>query len=236
MESKIIPVIIIPTYNEKENIKKLLKQIFLQNIENLSIIIVDDNSPDGTAQIAEGFRQNKPITIIKRTGKLGLGSAYIEGFKKAIEMSATHIFQMDADLSHDPKDLKKLLDATKNAYLSIGSRKIKSGKIIGWNYKRKLMSNGAMFFSRILLNLKTRDVTSGFRCFKTETLKKINFATVKSNGYAFQEEMLYRTEKGGLTVTEIPVTFTDRQKGRSKLSKKDILEFFSIIIKLKVKR
>ncbi len=236
MESKIIPVIVIPTYNERGNIEKLLEQIFLQNIENLYIIIVDDNSPDGTAQIVENFRQNKPITIIKRSGKLGLGSAYITGFKKAIEMSATHIFEMDADFSHDPKDLKKLLDATKNADLSIGSRKIIGGKIIGWNIWRKFMSSGAMFFSKILLGLKTKDVTSGFRCFKTETLKKINYTTVKSNGYAFQEEMLYRTEQAGLLVKEIPVTFTDRQKGKSKLSKKDILEFFSTIIKLKIKK
>ncbi len=236
MESKILPIIVIPTYNERENVEQLLEQIFLQNIENLYVIIVDDNSPDGTAKIVENFRQNKPITIIKRSAKLGLGSAYISGFKKAIEMDATHIFEMDADLSHDPKDLKRLLDATKNADLSIGSRKIIGGKIIGWNYKRKLMSGGAMLFSKILLDLKTKDITSGFRCFRTETLKKINFTTVKSNGYAFQEEMLYRTEQTGLLVKEIPITFTDRQKGKSKLSKKDILEFFSTIIKLKIKK
>jgi len=230
------PVVVIPTYNESANIEKLLKKIFALNIPNLEVIVVDDNSPDGTADIINQL----PVTsyqlhLIKRRGKLGLGSAYLEGFKKALSLGADYIFEMDADFSHDPNDIPRMIEAAQNADLAIGSRKIPGGKIVGWNLLRKFMSNGAMWLSRLLLRLKVRDVTSGFRCFKRRVLETIPLDEIKSNGYAFQEEMLYRAQKAGFLITEIPVTFVDRQKGKSKLSKKDIIEFFLIILKLKQK-
>ena len=165
---------------------------------------------------------------------MGLGSAYITGFTRAIELGAEYIFEMDADLSHDPDDIGKLLSACQNgADLTIGSRKIPGGKIEGWNWRRKLMSNGAMWFSRLILGLEAKDVTAGFRCFKKNTLEKIELDGIKSNGYAFQEELLYRTQKSGFKIVEVPVVFRDRTKGKSKLNRKDIIEFFLVMLKLK---
>ncbi len=233
------PIIIIPTYNESQNIEKLLKKIFSLNIPNLEVIIVDDNSPDGTAQIVRNLSIlqsfNLRLHLISRPAKLGLGSAYLEGFKKALSLGADYIFEMDADFSHDPDDIPRMLEAAQNSDLVLGSRKIAGGKIIGWGWTRKFISNGAMWLSRFLLGLKVHDVTSGFRCFKRRVLETIPLDEIKSNGYAFQEEMLYRAQKMGFTISEIPVTFIDRQEGKSKLSKKDIVEFFLIIFKLKLK-
>lgn len=228
-------IIILPTYNESENIEKLINKIFSLNIPNLEILVVDDNSPDGTANIVKNLQSKYPLHIIERAGKLGLGSAYIAGFKKALELNADFIFEMDADFSHDPDDLPAMIEASKNYDLVIGSRKIHGGKIIGWGWTRKFMSNGAMWLSRILLGLKAKDVTAGFRCFNAQVLKTLNLDKIKSNGYAFQEELLYKTQKADFTITEIPVTFIDRREGKSKLSKKDIIEFFLIIFKLRFK-
>ncbi len=227
-------IVVIPTYNEADNIEKLIQQIFSLNLPGLEILIVDDNSPDGTSEIINKLQiTNYKLHLIKRTSKLGLGSAYIAGFKKALKLGADYIFEMDADFSHNPQDIPRMLEAIQNADLVIGSRKIPGGKIIGWNWWRKFMSNGAMWFSRILLNLQTRDVTAGFRCFRREVLEKIDLDKITSNGYAFQEEMLYRTEKADFKILEIPVIFVDRQAGQSKLNKKDILEFFITIFKLR---
>ena len=228
-------IIVIPTYNEKENIEKLINKIFALNIIGLEILVVDDNSPDGTAQVVKNLQSKYPLHILERASKLGLGSAYIAGFKKALELQADRIFEMDADFSHDPDDLPAILESAKNYDLVIGSRKIAGGKIIGWGFTRKFMSNGAMWLSRILLGLKAKDVTAGFRCFNSQVLKTLNLDEIKSNGYAFQEELLYKTQKAGFTITEIPVTFIDRREGKSKLSKKDIIEFFLIILKLRLK-
>jgi len=225
------PIIVIPTYNEAKNIEKLLFRIFSLNIANLEVIVVDDNSPDGTANIAETCSKHHPITVLRRPTKSGLGSAYKDGFALALQKHADKIIEMDADLSHDPDDLPRMLH--EDVDLVIGSRKIKGGKIIGWNWWRTFMSSGAMWFSRLLLGLKTKDVTAGFRCFTAHGLTTIDYKTVHSNGYAFQEEMLYLTEKHNLTVKEIPVTFVDREQGKSKLSKKDIIEFFIVMMKLR---
>jgi dolichol-phosphate mannosyltransferase len=179
------------------------------------------------------FGERSKIEVLHRAGKLGLGSAYRAGFKYCLEKQADFIFEMDADFSHDPNDIPKLLMTVQNgADLAIGSRKIKGGKILGWNWKRKLYSNGAMWFARILLHLKTKDITAGFRCFRAEALKKINYENIKSNGYAFQVEMIYRLERAGLKIVEVPVVFPDRELGKSKLNKKDIIEFFGRVIRL----
>lgn len=226
--------IIIPTYNEKENIRPLVERIFAQRISNLTVIFVDDNSPDGTADEISHFSGQYSIEIIKRPGKLGIGSAYIAGFKKALAEQYNLIMEMDADMSHAPEDVPEIIAAAlSGADLVIGSRKIAGGKIVGWNCRRHLMSNGAMLVARLFLGLKTKDVTAGFRCYKREVLEKIDLDKIKSNGYAFQEEMLFLTEKFGYKVVEVPVTFTDREYGKSKLSGKDILEFFKVMIKLR---
>lgn len=231
--------IVIPTYNEAKNIEKLINKIFALNIPELEILVVDDNSPDDTGEVVNRLLTidySQKLHLIKRLGKLGLGSAYIAGFKKALDMNADYIFEMDADFSHDPDDIPRLIEKMQNADLVIGSRKIPGGKVIGWGWTRKFMSNGAMWFSRLLLGLKTKDVTAGFRCFSKKVLQTIPLAEIKSNGYAFQEELLYRTEKAGFKITEIPVTFIDRQEGKSKLNKKDIWEFFIRMIKLKISK
>jgi len=225
------PIVVIPTYNEKDSIAKLINALFLQSIPGLEVIIVDDNSPDGTGQIVKKLAHHFPIHLLERPKKLGLGSAYIAGFNKALGLGADRIFEMDADFSHDPDDVKRMLAV--DADLVIGSRKIAGGKIIGWGWIRKFMSTGAMWFARLILGLKVKDVTAGFRCFKRGTLEHIDLNLIKSNGYAFQEELLYKTQKGGFSIVEIPVTFVDRQEGKSKLSKKDIFEFFIVMIRLR---
>jgi dolichol-phosphate mannosyltransferase len=229
--------IIIPTYNERDNIERLIYEICKQQINDLRILVVDDGSPDETGKIVENLGSELPVEVLHRTGKLGLGSAYRDGFRYCLEKQADFVFEMDADFSHDPKDISKLLTVAQNgADLAIGSRKIKGGKILGWNWQRKLYSNGARLFGRILLNLKTKDITAGFRCFRAETLKKINYEMIKSNGYAFQVEMIYRMERAGLKIVEVPVIFPDRKLGKSKLNKKDIVEFFGRVIKLIFKK
>jgi len=225
--------IVLPTYNEAENLPQLVAAIFDLAIPDLSVIVIDDHSPDGTGQIADDLAQKYPISVIHRSGKLGLGSAYRDGFDHCLKFGAEYIFEMDADFSHQPKDLPRLLKAVRGgADLAIGSRKIPGGQIIGWNWRRQLYSNGAMSFARLLLGLKTHDITAGFRCFSAAALKKIDYHAVQSNGYAFQIEMIFRLEKAGLKITEVPVTFPDRRLGRSKLGSKDIWEFFALIFKL----
>ena len=174
---------------------------------------MDDNSPDKTAELVSPLQTVYPnLYLIKRYNKLGLGSAYIAGFKKALALGADLIVEMDADFSHDPKDIPRLTEVCKDGFhLAIGSRKIKGGKIVGWNFKRKFMSHGAMVIARTFLRLRAKDVTSGFRCFKREVLEKINLDNVKSNGYAFQEEMVYLFEKNHRRIKEIPVIFEDRK-------------------------
>ena len=226
--------IIIPTYNEAANLPRLIESIFNLHIDGLSVVVVDDNSPDGTGQLADELSAQYPLQVIHRSGKLGLGSAYREGFKYCLAQGAECLIEMDADFSHNPKDLIRLIATVESgADLALGSRKVKGGKIIGWNWQRKLYSNGAMFFARLLLGLKTRDITAGFRVFRATALTAIDYAHLKSNGYAFQIEMIYRLEKAGLKIVEVPVAFPDRQAGVSKLGQKDIKEFFKLVFKLR---
>ena len=236
--SKIINImiyIVIPTYNERNNITALIKKIRHLHIDDLNILVVDDNSPDGTADAIEEM-QVDCVEVMKRPKKLGLGSAYVDGFKYALSKGADMIVEMDADFSHQPYKIPELISSVKSGNdMCLGSRRVKGGSIIGWNFIRKFMSNSAMEFSRWFLNLKTKDVTGGFRCFHKRVFEKINLDDIKSNGYAFQEEIVYLLEKNNFKIKEIPITFVDRQKGASKLGIKEIINFFINICRLKFK-
>lgn len=226
-------IIVIPTYNERENIMRLIPALFDLKIPDLEVVIVDDNSPDETADVAMNFREKYPVYVIKRQRKLGIGTAYVDGFKKALILGADIIFEMDADFSHNPADVPRLIAALDTADLAIGSRRITGGKIIGWGPRRHSTSFIAMIISRLFLGLKTKDVTAGFRAYHRHVLETILQKEITSNGYAFQEEILYRCEKNKFSIQEIPVIFTDRVTGKSKLSGKDIWEFFRVMWRLR---
>lgn len=227
----------IATYNEKENIEKLIRQIFSLAIDDLSVIIIDDNSPDGTAEIVEKLKGDFPgLRLIRRPGKLGYGSAHIAGFKRAMEEGAEIIVSMDADFSHQPERINNLARAIiDGADVAVGSRKIHGGEIIGWNWWRKFASGGAMLTAKIFLGIRTEDLTSGFRAYRRSVFDQINLDSIDSDGYSFLEELIYLIEKAGLKVKEIPITFVDRRHGRSKLSKKEIVKFFVTIFRIKFK-
>lgn len=226
-------IIVIPTYNERENIIKLIPALFSQNIPELEIVVVDDNSPDQTAIETEKFKEQFPVHTIRRLRKLGLGTAYITGFKKALSLGADIIFEMDADFSHDPNDVPRLIKALQSADLAIGSRRVEGGKIVGWGARRHVTSFIAMIMARFILKLKTKDVTAGFRAYRRCVIEKLLTADITSNGYAFQEELLFRVEKMNWRVVEIPVIFIDRKIGKSKLSISDIIEFFKVMRRLR---
>ena len=228
--------VVIPTYNERKNIVALVRKILDLNINNLKILIVDDNSPDDTAEVVERTYLDQ-VEIIKRSKKMGLGSAYVEGFKRALDQGADMIVEMDADFSHQPYKIPELIACVNSGNdVCLGSRRVEGGAVIGWNLTRKIMSNLAMEFSRILLGLKTKDVTGGFRCFHKRVFDKIDLNSIKSNGYAFQEEMIYLLEKNNFKIKEIPITFVDRQRGSSKLGYKEIISFFINICRLKLRK
>ena len=217
--------IVIPTYNEAENIVDLLNEL---GTFGARIIIVDDSSPDGTADLA-----SEKATVIKRENKSGLGSAYVEGFRKALDLDAETIVQMDADFSHSAKDLARMLKLVAHGDLIIGSRYMPGGKIKGWGPWRHVCSRSAMFVSRHFLKLPVRDVTSGFRIWRAPLLSKILEKPIASSGYAFQEEMLFHAWKAGARIVETPIVFRDRVKGRSKLGHADVKEFFQVLLYLR---
>ncbi|MBE6347047.1 MAG: polyprenol monophosphomannose synthase [Bacteroidales bacterium] len=213
-------IVIIPTYNEKENIEKIIRYVF-QMPMTFDILIVEDNSPDGTADIVKRLMQEFPerLFIEERKGKLGLGTAYIHGFKWALARDYKYIFEMDADFSHNPDDLIKLHDACANgADLSIGSRYITGVNVVNWPMGRVLMSYYASAYVRFVTRMKVRDTTAGFVCYTRKVLETINLDKVKFVGYAFQIEMKYSAWKLGFNIKEVPIIFTDRAEGTSKMS------------------
>lgn len=229
--------VVIPTYNEKENICDLVKKIVSLNIENLKILVIDDNSPDGTYDALLEIKDNLPLEIIRRSGKLGLGTAYVEGFKYALSRGADMIIEMDADFSHNPNKIPEMIQCVKNGNdLCIGSRLVEGGCMIGWDAKRKIFSKAAQTFSRLMLGLKTKDVTGGFRCYDRKIFDKVNLDEIKSTGYSFQEEILYYIEKNHFNVKEIPISFIDREKGKSKLHLKEATDLLKNVIRLKFKK
>ncbi|MBI5816337.1 MAG: polyprenol monophosphomannose synthase [Nitrospinae bacterium] len=223
MDQKVL--IIIPTYNEAENVEKLAGAIH-SHVPSARILVVDDNSPDGTAVIVEKMKELDPekMDILRRPGKMGLGSAYIAGFKYALARDFDVVFEMDADFSHNPAYLPKFLEEIKRADLVLGSRYVEGGGVENWPLLRKMISIGGSVYSRTILNIPIHDVTGGFKCFRRRTLEAIDLDAVRSEGYSFQIELTYRVHKKGLKIKEIPIVFTDRVGGKSKMSWKIFLE------------
>ncbi len=227
-------LIIIPTYNEKENIDLIIKDILSLEVD---ILVVDDNSPDGTAKSVKELKEyNKRVSLLHREEKSGLGSAYRDGFKWAIKHNYEYVGEMDADFSHSVVDLNKLLKIKKDYGLVVGSRYVKHGKIVGWNKKRYLLSYIANKYSKLLTFSSVNDMTSGFRIYSIETLKKINFHKTKSNGYSFQIEMTVLCLNQNITITEIPITFHERREGLSKMNKGIVFEALFRVFLFTVKR
>lgn len=228
-------LVIIPTYNEKENIERMVRKVFSLP-HPFHLLIVDDGSPDGTAVIVKELMHEFPgkLFIEERIGKLGLGTAYIHGFNWALKRHYTTIFEMDCDFSHNPDDLIRLLDACKNgADLAIGSRYVKGGKIENWPRGRILMSYFASVYVRLILWIPIHDTTAGFKCYKRKVLERINFDEIKFIGYAFQIEMKYIAYKLGFKIAEVPITFTDRTVGVSKMSKGIFKEAFWGVLQMR---
>jgi len=228
-------LIIIPTYNELENLPRLLPDV-LSKEEAIHILIVDDNSPDGTAAFVENeMKNNNRIHLIKRSSKQGLGTAYIAGFKFAIQNGYDFIFEMDADFSHDPKEIPRFLDEIKSADVILGSRYINGVNVINWPMRRLLLSSFANLYTRIITGMPVHDATGGYKCFRRIVLEAINLEKVTSNGYAFQIEMSFKAWKKGFKLKEIPIIFVDRVKGKSKMSKKIVREAVTMVWKLRIK-
>tara|TARA_A100001011_G_scaffold202506_1_gene210876 strand:- start:20497 stop:21213 length:717 start_codon:yes stop_codon:yes gene_type:complete len=225
--------VITPTYNEKKNIQELIEKIY--NVNNqINILVVDDNSPDGTHKIVENLKKTyKNLHLLKRLKKDGLGSAYIAGMKYALKEDADIIIQMDADMSHDPESINDLLNKSKNYDLVIGSRYISGINVVNWPIHRLIISYGANLYSRIVTGLPIKDATGGFKCWKREVLENINIHSIQSQGYSFQIEMTYRAWLKKYKICEVPIIFIDRTVGQSKMNKEIMIEAFFMIPKLR---
>ena len=229
--------VIVPTYNEKENLPILIdriNRIFVDGGIIGEVVIIDDNSPDGTGQLAEQLsRKYKFLKVIHRPSKLGLGSAYREGFRAAV---GKLLFTMDADLSHDPSYIPRFIEKAKHADVVVGSRYIEGGNIVGWGLYRKLVSRVANFLASIVVGADVNDMTSGYRAYRKEVLAKVPLNEIRSNGYAFQLEIIYEIRKKGFKIDSVPIVFTDRRTGRSKLGMREFLSFLMLTIKLGLRR
>lgn len=227
-------LVIIPTYNEKENISTILPLVLKQDQE-IEVLVVDDNSPDGTGILVEELQSsNSRIKLIKREKKTGLGTAYLAGFDYALQNGYDYIFEMDSDLSHDPSYIPDFLKAIKDSDLVLGSRYIRGVNVVNWPMTRLLLSYFANVYARWVTGLPVRDSTGGFKCFKREVLEKIGLDNIHSNGYAFQIEMSFRAWKKGFKIKEIPIIFVDRRAGESKMSKKIVREAIWMVWKLRI--
>jgi dolichol-phosphate mannosyltransferase len=228
-------LVVIPTYNEADNIPTLLPAI-LKLGEHFNVLVVDDNSPDGTAKLVKEMQKTEPrIHLVERAGKMGLGTAYVAGFKYALANGFDFVFEMDADFSHDPQDLPRLLDDAQTYDLSIGSRYISGINVVNWPLRRLILSYGANVYTRIITGMPVRDATGGFKCFRRKVLENIDLDAIHSNGYAFQIEMNFRSWKKGFRVHEIPIVFTDRRVGVSKMSKHIVYEAVWMVWRIKLK-
>jgi dolichol-phosphate mannosyltransferase len=228
-------LVVVPTYNEADNVPQLLPAVLgLGN--HFSVLIVDDGSPDGTAKLVKEMQKTEPrIHLIERAGKMGLGTAYVAGFKYALANGFDFVFEMDADFSHDPQELPRLLEKAQTYDLVIGSRYISGVNVVNWPLRRLILSYGANVYTRIITGMPVRDATGGFKCFRRKVLESIDLDAIHSNGYAFQIEMNFKSWRKGFKIHEIPIVFTDRRIGVSKMSKHIIYEAVWMVWKLKIK-
>ena len=237
MRGRVNPALVcIPTYNERDNIEAIARAALAAD-PRIDVLVIDDNSPDGTGAIADALAAKEPRAhVLHRPAKQGLGRAYLDGFRWALLRSYSFVLEMDADFSHHPKYLPVLLDrAEDGADLVLGSRYVPGGGTVNWGAARKLVSRAGSLYARTILRLPQRDLTGGFKCFKRGVLESIDLASVHSTGYAFQIELTYRAIKKGFRVEEIPIVFEDRRVGQSKLSRGIILEALAMVWKLRLK-
>jgi dolichol-phosphate mannosyltransferase len=217
--------VILPTYNEAENLERIVGAVLQHLPKSRRILIVDDNSPDGTGEIADRLAESdESISVLHRERKEGLGPAYLAGFRVALDAGAQRLIEMDADFSHDPSYLPSLIEATEHADLAIGSRYVPGGGVTEWGAFRRFVSRGGSAYARAALGLPIRDLTGGFKCFRREVLEAIDLDTIQARGYAFQVETTYRAIKAGFRVVEVPIVFKDRREGASKMSNSIIAE------------
>ncbi len=220
--------LVLPTYNEAENIDPFVRAVIPQlasaGVEH-HLLVVDDNSPDGTGEIADALAEEfEPVEVLHRPGKQGLGRAYLDGFRRALDSGADYVLEMDADFSHDPKDVPRLIDAAKTADLVLGSRYVRGGGVSDWGLLRRMLSRGGCWYAQRILGLPVRDLTGGFKCFNRRVLEGIHLDTVQADGYGFQIELTYYAVKAGFSVVEIPITFRERRVGTSKMSPRIAIE------------
>ncbi|MFZ4619005.1 MAG: polyprenol monophosphomannose synthase [Bacteroidota bacterium] len=228
-------LVIIPTYNEAQNAEKIINEVLLQT-DIVEVLIVDDNSPDGTAEIVKKMMDtNKRIHILQRERKMGLGTAYVAGFKYAIERKFDFIFEMDADFSHNPKEIPIMLSKMDECDVLIGSRYVKGVNVVNWPMKRLILSYSANIYTRIITGMPIHDATAGFKCYKRKVLETINIDSLRSNGYAFQIETNFLAYKKGFKLMEMPIVFVDRRVGVSKMNKKIVYEAAFMVWKLKAR-
>ena len=232
-----MPWIVLPTYNEASNLEGVVAAILAAlAAEDVRILVVDDNSPDGTGAVANRLAaEHEAVEVLHRPVKAGLGEAYVAGFARALEQGATYVFEMDADFSHDPADLPRLLaHARAGADVVIGSRYVAGGGVDNWHWLRRAVSRGGCGYARRVLGVPVRDLTGGFKCFRADALRGIDYATVRSHGYAFQVELTYRALNRGLRVVEIPIVFRERREGQSKMSGRIALEAVWLVPRLRL--
>ncbi|MHB1412890.1 MAG: polyprenol monophosphomannose synthase [Thermoleophilia bacterium] len=229
--------VIIPTYNERENLARFvsaLQEVFENNSLDGRILVVDDNSPDGTGGIADGLAGRHPnLSVVHRAGKQGIGPAYIAGFREALKTGTDYIFEMDCDFSHDPASIPAFLEAIQQADLVLGSRYTAGGRVENWGLSRRLISRGGGLYAKWVLGVKVNDLTGGLKCFRREVLEALDLDQVSSQGYGFQIELTYKALRRGFRVREIPITFADRELGQSKMSRRIVLEAMLMVWKLR---
>ncbi len=234
-------IVLIPTYNERENITSIVQQVV--RTAPVDVLIIDDNSPDGTGQVADAMAEaDRRIHVLHREGKQGLGKAYLAGFRWALAKPYKYIFEMDADFSHQPRYLPAFLEAIRSADIVLGSRYVDGGGTVNWGILRQIISRGGSLYARTILNagfppgkLQIRDLTGGFKCFRREVLEALDLESVQSTGYAFQIELTYRAYRKGFIIKEIPIIFYEREAGRSKMSHKIVVEAMARVPEIRIK-
>lgn len=227
-------LVVIPTYNERENLDPLLRQVFAQGLP-IEVLIIDDNSPDGTGAMADELAAADPrVHVMHRAGKMGLGSAYVAGFRYALERDYDAVFEMDADFSHNPDSLPEFLRELETADLVVGSRYLHGVTVVNWPLKRLILSYGANVYSRVITGIPIKDLTGGYKCFRRRVLESLDLSRVKSDGYGFQIEINYKAWRKGFRIKEIPILFVDRRAGESKMNRRIVWEAAFMVWRLRI--